>query len=111
MKKRNSSFTSKEKGSTTKYRNREMALSSNMHAEQYDETESCRPSLQQALDNAKHNLSPADDFSTNGTASTVDPSPHRQSLEIFQDCRPEERQTLPRTSVNSGCDTNRERKQ
>lgn len=88
-----------------------MTLSSNMHAGSYDETESYRSSLQQALDNAKHNLSPADDFSTNGTASTVDPLPHRHSLEIFQDCRLEEQQTLPQTSVNIGCDATNERKQ
>jgi hypothetical protein len=87
-----------------------MGLSSKMHGE-YGETEPHRPSLQQALDNAKHNLSAVDDFSTNGTTSTVEPLPHRQSLEIFQDCRLEEQQTSPQTSVNIGCNATTERKQ
>jgi hypothetical protein len=87
-----------------------MALSPNMHGE-YGETEPHRPSLQQALDNAKHNLSPAEEFSTNGTTSTVEPLPHHQSLEIFQDCPLEEQHTSPQTSVNIGYNATTERKQ
>ncbi len=55
-----------------------------MNAED-DRTEPRRPSLRQALEDAKHSLSLVDDFSTNGTTSISEALPHRESLEIFQD--------------------------
>jgi hypothetical protein len=56
-----------------------------MNAED-DRTEPRRPSLRQALEDAKHSLSLVDDFSTNGTSTSISEAlPHSQSLEIFQD--------------------------